>query len=85
MAKLNSRNLCDRAGVPRYTRYQLRKSAFTNFLKGAGVRTTRAFSGHALADTLTKHYITPESPVVREATNGAEKALLEEQRRVRKI
>jgi integrase len=79
------RNLCDRAGVPRYTRYQLRKSAFTNFLKGADVGTTQAFSGHAQADTLTKHYITPESAAVREATNRAEKALLGEQRRVRKI
>ena len=47
--------------------------------------TTRAFSGHAQADTLTKHYITPESAAVREATNRAEKALLEEQKRVRKI
>ena len=42
----------------------------------ADVGTTRAFSGHAQADTLTKHYITPESAAVREATNRAEKALL---------
>lgn len=42
---------------------------------------TRAFSGHAQADTLTKHYINPESAAVREATNRAEKALLEEQNR----
>ena len=72
------RNLCDRAGVPRYTRYQLRKSALKNFLKGADVGTTRAFSGHAHADTLTKHYMTPECAAIREATNRAEKTLLEE-------
>ena len=79
------RDFCVRAGTRHYTRHQLRKSAFTNFLKGADVGTTRAFSGHAQADTLTKHYITPESAAVREATNRAEKALLEEQRRLKDL
>lgn len=70
------RNLCKRAGVGRYTRYQLRKTAFTNFLKGADIGTTKAFSGHTSTKTLEDHYITPESSAVREAANRAEKALL---------
>jgi hypothetical protein len=73
--------LCVRAGVPRYTRYQLRKSAFTNFLKGADLGTTKAFSGHASTKTLEDHYITPESNAFREASNRAEQALLKEQER----
>lgn len=74
------RNLCIRAGVPLYTRYQLRKTAFTNFLKGADIGTTKAFSGHTSTKTLEDHYITPESSAVREAANRAEKALLEDQK-----
>ena len=73
--------LCVRAGVPHYTRYQLRKSAFTNFLKGADLGTTKAFSGHTSTKTLEDHYITPESSAVREAANRAEVALLDDQKR----
>jgi integrase len=73
------RNLCIRAGIPLYTRYQLRKTAFTNFLKGADIGTTKAFSGHTSTKTLEDHYITPESSAVREAANRAEKALLNRQ------
>jgi hypothetical protein len=73
--------LCVRAGVPHYTRYQLRKSAFTNFLKGADLGTTKAFSGRTSTKTLEDHYITPESHAVREASIRAEKALLDEQKR----
>jgi integrase len=73
------RNLCNRAGVPLFTRYQLRKTAFTNFLKGADIGTTKAFSGHTSTKTLEDHYITPESSAVREAANRAEKALLANQ------
>ena len=76
--------LCVRAGVPHYTRYQLRKSAFTNFLKGADLGTTKAFSGHTSTKTLEDHYITPESNAVREASNRAEQALLKEQERFNK-
>jgi integrase len=75
------RKLCDRAGVKRYTRYQLRKSAFTNFLKGADLGTTKAFSGHTSTKTLEDHYITPESRAVREASDRAELSLLKEQER----
>lgn len=74
------RNLCIRAGVPLYTRYQLRKTAFTNYLRVADIGTTKAFSGHTSTKTLEDHYITPESSAVREATNRAEKALLDRQR-----
>ena len=75
------RKLCDRAGVKCYTRYQLRKSCFTNFLRGADLGTTKAFSGHTSTKTLEDHYITPESSAVREAAKRAEKALLNEQKR----
>ena len=53
---------------------------FTNFLKGSDVETTRALSGDAQADTLFKHYITPESAAVRQATDRTQKALLYEQK-----
>jgi integrase len=75
------KQLCDRAGVKRYTRYQLRKSCFTNFLRGADLGTTKAFSGHTSTKTLEDHYITPESSAVREAAKRAEAALLKEQDR----
>jgi integrase len=74
------RNLCIRSGVPLNTRYQLRKTAFTNFLKGADIGTTKAFSGHTSTKTLEDHYITPESSAVREAANRAEKDLLKRQK-----
>lgn len=77
------RDLCKRAGVDPYTRYQLRKTAFTNFLKGADIGTTKAFSGHTSTKTLEDHYITPESSAVREAAKRAEKALLDRQREIR--
>lgn len=73
------RQLCDRTGIKRYTRYQLRKSCFTNFLRSADIGTTKAFSGHTSTKTLEDHYITPESSAVREASNRAEAALLREQ------
>ena len=66
-----------RVGSPRY---QLRKSCFTNFLRGADLGTTKAFSGHTSTKTLEDHYITPESSAVREAAKRAEKALLNEQK-----
>jgi len=75
------KQLCDRAGVKRYMRYQLRKSCFTNFLRGADLGTTKAFSGHTSTKTLEDHYITPASSAVREAANRAEAALLKEQER----
>jgi integrase len=78
------KQLCDRAGVKRYTRYQLRKSCFTNFLRGADLGTTKAFSGHTSTKTLEDHYITPESSAVREASKRAEVALLKEQERFNK-
>jgi integrase len=78
------KHLCDRACVKRYTRYQLRKSCFTNFLRGADLGTTKAFSGHTSTKTLEDHYITPENSAVREASNRAEQALLKEQERFNK-
>jgi integrase len=74
------RNLCNRAEVPLYTRYQLRKTTFTNFLEGADIGTTKAFSGHTSTKILEDHYITPESSAVREGANRAEKALLDRQK-----
>ena len=49
------RNLCTRAEIPSYTRYQLHNAAFTTFLKCADTGTTKAFSPHTSTKTL--HYI----------------------------
>jgi integrase len=67
------RNLFKRAGVNPYTRYQLRKTAFRNFLKGAAIGTTKAFSGHTSTKTLEDHYITPESSAVRRSCKSGGK------------
>ena len=75
------KQLCDRAEIKRYMREQLRKSCFTNFLRGADLGTTKAFSGHTSTKTLEEYYITPASSAVREVANRAEAALLEEQDR----
>ena len=75
------RELCDRAGVKRYTRAQLRKSCFTNYLSCADIGTTKAFSGHTSTKTLEDHYITPQNSAIREAANRVERAMLDEQER----
>ncbi len=79
------RDLCRRANTPHYTRYQLRKSAFTNFLRGSDLGTTKAFSGHTSTRTLEDHYITPEIRAVREGVNRAEDELLEQFKRHRSL
>ena len=48
--------LCMRAGIPHYTRYQLRKSAFTNFLKGADLGTMYKSYGFYGPKDFTKLY-----------------------------
>lgn len=66
------KNICDRATVPRYSLYQLRKTAFTELLMASDVGTTMAFSGHSQASTLLKHYISPEVGAVRRAVEKRE-------------
>ena len=68
------RSICERAGVPRYSLYQLRKTAFTELLMASDVGTTMAFSGHSQASTLLKHYISPEVGAVRRAIEKREMA-----------
>jgi len=61
------RNLCDRAGVPRYARYQMRKAAFTELSQHADLPTVMAYSGHTSVKTLIDSYIDPDESAVRSA------------------
>ena len=66
------KNICERATIPKYSLYQLRKTAFTELLMASDVGTTMAFSGHSQASTLLKHYISPEVGAVRRAIEKRE-------------
>ena len=68
------KSICEFAGIPRYSLYQLRKTAFTELLMASDVGTTMAFSGHSQASTLLKHYISPEVGAVRRAIEKRENA-----------
>ena len=68
------KSICELAGIPKYSLYQLRKTAFTELLMASDVGTTMAFSGHSQASTLLKHYISPEVGAVRRAIEKREKA-----------
>lgn len=59
------RNLCARAGVERYQRYQMRKTAFTELSRVTDLGTLKAFSGHSQIKTLIDHYITPSESQIR--------------------
>lgn len=67
--------LCDRAAVPRYQRYQLRKTGLTELLLVADVVTVQKYSGHAQASTLMKHYLSPEYSELRKAVGRREDKL----------
>lgn len=64
--------LCDRAGTPRYERYQMRKTAFTSLLLESDIGTVMAYSGHTQSSTLLKHYISPETNALRSAIGRRE-------------
>ena len=66
------KSICELAGIPSYSLYQLRKTAFTELLMASDVGTTMAFSGHSQASTLLKHYISPEVGAVRRAIEKRE-------------
>ena len=66
------KNICEKATIPKYSLYQLRKTAFTELLMASDVGTTMAFSGHSQASTLLKHYISPEVGAVRRAIEKRE-------------
>ena len=66
------KSICELAGIPKYSLYQLRKTAFTELLMASDVGTTMAFSGHSQASTLLKHYISPEVGAVRKAIEKRE-------------
>ena len=68
------RKLCERAEVPRYQRYQLRKTAYTELSRFADLGTVKAYSGHTQISTLINHYIDPEETAVRAALRRREEA-----------
>lgn len=61
------RKLCDRAGVPRYQKYQMRKTAFTELNHHTDLPTVKAYSGHTQISTLERHYIDPDEGAIRTA------------------
>lgn len=68
------RELCSKARVPRYQRYQMRKRAFTDLLMVTNIASVMAYSGHTQASTLLKHYISPEIEALRTAIEAREKS-----------
>ena len=66
------KELCERAGVPCYQRYQLRKTGLTELLLVSDVGTVMVYSGHSQASTLLKHYVSPELESVRDANKKRE-------------
>jgi integrase len=65
--------LCRKASVPNYQRYQMRKRAFTDLLMVTDIASVMAYSGHSQASTLLKHYISPELDSLRAAIEAREK------------
>ena len=61
------KRLCDKSGVPRYQRIQMRKTAFTELSYVAELTTVKAYSGHTQISTLVNHYIDIEESAVRDA------------------
>jgi len=61
------RKLCARAGVQRYQRYQMRKTAFTELSHVTDLGTVKAYSGHTQIATLINHYIDPSEAAIRGA------------------
>jgi len=64
------KDLLKLAGVPGYTLYQMRKSAFSN-LFGLGVdpKTVMEISGHSKLSTLMNHYVYPLNESKQRALN----------------
>lgn len=68
-------DLCVRAGVQKYQRYQMRKTGLTELLLVSDVGTVKLYSGHSQASTLLKHYVSPELDAVREANKRREEKM----------
>jgi integrase len=68
-------DLCNRAGVQKYQRYQMRKTGLTELLLVSDVATVKMYSGHSQASTLLKHYVSPELESVRDANKRREEKL----------
>ena len=66
------KELCERAGVPCYQRYQLRKTGLTELLLVSDVGTVMLYTEHSQASTLLKHYVSPEVESVRDANRKRE-------------
>jgi integrase len=56
--------LCERAGIPKYQRFQMRKTAFTELNHVTDLATVKKYSGHTQISTLINHYIDPEQAEV---------------------
>jgi integrase len=61
------RKLCEKSDVPRYERYQMRKTAFTELSHHTDLGTVKAYSGHTQLSTLVNHYIDPDQGAIRDA------------------
>ncbi len=61
------RRLCESSGIPRYQKFQMRKTAFTDLSHVAGLEVVKKYSGHTQISTLMNHYIDPEQNEVRAA------------------
>jgi hypothetical protein len=61
------RRLCDTAEIPRYQKFQMRKTAFTDLSHVTDLATVKKYSGHTQISTLINHYIDPEQVEVRAA------------------
>jgi integrase len=64
------RELCERAGVPKYEMYQLRKTAFTNLARRTDLKTLRALSGHSQIKTLMDSYVFSTTESMKMAVNS---------------
>lgn len=61
------RRLCENAGITRYQKIQMRKTAFTDLSHVGGLELVKKYSGHTQISTLINHYIDPEQSEVRRA------------------
>ena len=69
------RRLCEKSGVARYERYQMRKTAFTDLSYHARLATVKEYSGHTQISTLLNHYIDPDESAVRDALERSHRAI----------
>jgi integrase len=67
------KKLCQRAGVPEYELYQLRKTAFTNMASQTDLKTLMQFSGHSQVSTVMGSYVFATNESMKNAIEGMDK------------